>query len=750
MLFREMLDGFALHEIICDADGQPVDYRFLAVNPAFEKMTGLKAAQIVNRTVLDVLPGMERHWIETYGKVALSGEPAFFENYSAGIEKHFQVTAFRPAPDQFACIFIDITERKQAEDALKESKLFLDNMSDAAYRADDQGNLLWVNKAGEKITGLSREELIGKPFLPLFMESDHASLIDVYKRTLLGESLENTLTFTSGVTCQFSSLPYYNDNGDIVGTFGVARDITTQLDAQKALKVSEDRLKRAQATAKIGNWEYDVSTGRVWGSEEAFRLYGIERLSEYLPIDEVERHIIEAERVNQALVDLITKGADYDIEFQITQQDSQRLITIHSIAELIKDDEGNPVTVMGVIQDITDQKAKEEENVKLFSLLQQAQKMESIGNLAGGIAHDFNNLLFPIIGLSEMLLDDLPKGSQEHENVQEILKAGKRGGDLVKQILAFSRQSEHRKIPVRVQQVLREVLKLMRSTIPSDIEITQDIQVDCGLVMADPTQIHQIAMNLITNAYHAIDPPGGKINVLLKETVLCEKDLVGSPLQPGKYAMLEISDTGSGIDPAAMDKIFEPYFTTKEKGKGTGLGLAVVYGIVREHLGHIHVESEVGSGTTVNVYIPKMARASESGPVEKAEILQTGTERILLVDDDGAVINLEKQMLERLGYQVTFRTSSLDAIEAFRADPDAFDLVITDMTMPNMTGDQLSRELLAIRTDLPVIICTGFSERLDQEKALSIGIRGFLMKPVVISEMAKIVRKVLDDSSAQQ
>ncbi|MBI9084464.1 MAG: PAS domain S-box protein [Desulfobacterales bacterium] len=380
MLFQEMLDGFALHEIICNAAGQPVDYRFLAVNPAFEKMTGLKADQVLNRTVLDVLSSTERHWIEIYGKVALSGEPAFFENYAAAIGKHFQVTAFRPAPNQFACIFADITERKNAEEALKESKLFLDNMSDIAYRADEKGNLVWMNSAGERVTGFSRDDLIGKPFLPLFIEADHPSLIDVYKRTLMGESLENTLTFKSGVSCHFTSLPHRNANGDIVGTFGVARDITAQLDAQRALQASEARLKKAQETAKIGNWEYDITTGKVWGSEETFRIYGIERTSEFLPLDKVESYILDAKRVNQALVDLIAKNKVYDIEFQIDSKAREGLTLIRSMADLVCDAEGNPVKVHGVIQDITDFRRVEEERRQSEKDLRESQRIAHLGS----------------------------------------------------------------------------------------------------------------------------------------------------------------------------------------------------------------------------------------------------------------------------------------------------------------------------------------------------------------------------------
>lgn len=351
--------------------------------------------------------------------------------------------------------------------------------------------------------------------------------------------------------------------------------------------------------------------------------------------------------------------------------------------------------LLGISEDITERKQIEER-------LRQTQKIESIANLAGGIAHDFNNLLSPIIGFSELLLMDLPKASQEHRNVQQIMAAGVRGSELVKQILNLSRKSEHIKAPIRIQQVLKEVLSLSRSTIPADIKIHQDIQPDCGVVMADPTKIHQIAMNLITNAYHALNQSSGEIIVRLKETVLGADDLLASHLQPGKYATLKISDTGCGIDPSITDRIFEPYFTTKKKGKGTGLGLAVVYGIVKEHGGEIQVESELGKGTTFTLYIPLMEQLSKMDVVFKTAVLRTGNENILLVDDDGAVVELETQILKRLGYKVTSRTSSLDALEAFRANPDAFDIVITDMTMPNMTGDQLSKELISIKPDLPI------------------------------------------------
>ncbi len=266
------------------------------------------------------------------------------------------------------------------------------------------------------------------------------------------------------------------------------------------------------------------------------------------------------------------------------------------------------------------------------------------------------------------------------------------------------------------------------------------------MVNADPTQVHQVAMNLITNAYHAIGPSGGEIIVALSEKKCNVYDLQGTSLAPGFYAILTVSDNGVGIYPTVLDKIFEPYFTTKVQGKGTGLGLSVVYGIIKEHKGDIRVDSEIGKGTTITVYLPLIEKTELSKSIETTVQLSTGTERILIVDDEISVARLEKQMLERLGYTVIEYSSSQSALDAFRQDPDSYDLVISDMTMPNITGDRLAQKLIFIRSDIPIIICTGFSDRIDRGKSEAIGIKGFLMKPVVKSDMARMVRKVLDEA----
>ncbi len=403
----------------------------------------------------------------------------------------------------------------------------------------------------------------------------------------------------------------------------------------------------------------------------------------------------------------------------------------------VLDDNGNIKLIIEQLTDLTEKK-------KIDETLHQAQKMESIGSLASGIAHDFNNILFPIVGLSEMMLDDFPSSSPEHQNLHEIYRAGERGRELIQQILSFSRQSDHQLIPIHVQKILKEVFKLCRATIPADIPLLLDSQSDCGRVLADPTQIHQIAMNLITNAFHAVESAPGTISVQLKEIDFNQEDEPAVQLTSGRYAKLSVTDTGTGIDPAIVEKIFDPYFTTKEKGRGTGLGLATVYGIVKAHGGDIRVYSEVGEGTSFHVYLPVL-ETSETMDIEKQpQPLPTGTEHLLLVDDEAPIVHLEKQMVERLGYRTTCFTSSVDALAAFETDPSQFDLIITDMHMPIVSGVQLAEKMIAVKPALPVILCTGFSQSINRENAEFMGIRGLLMKPVGMADLAEKLRDVLD------
>lgn len=400
--------------------------------------------------------------------------------------------------------------------------------------------------------------------------------------------------------------------------------------------------------------------------------------------------------------------------------------------------------VMVSAMDIGDLKQSEIEKQRLETQLRQAQKMESIGTLSGGIAHDFNNILSSVIGYAELTLVDLSEGKNaSKQNIQAILKAGERARDLVGQILTFSRQTEQVNIPIKIHMIVHEALKLLRSSIPTTIEITTTIQ-KCKPILADPTQIHQVIMNLCTNAYHAMQRNGGILSVTLSPIEMQAQDAGNIPgITPGSYAKLEVTDTGIGMNRSTMERIFDPYFTTKEKGKGTGLGLSVVHGIVNNHNGAITVESQIGQGSTFRVLFP-VVDDSEIPITAGKRRLPAGTEHILLVDDEKEIVLIEQQMLERLGYKVTARTGSVDALHVFQANPSEFDMVITDMTMPNMTGDQLAHEIIKIRPEIPIVLCTGFSENMNDEKAKSLGIHKFVFKPVSMEEIANTIRDVLD------
>jgi len=385
----------------------------------------------------------------------------------------------------------------------------------------------------------------------------------------------------------------------------------------------------------------------------------------------------------------------------------------------------------------------EEEKKGLEHQLRQAQKMEAIGTLAGGIAHDFNNILSPIIGYSEMIIDDVPGGSPMKNKIEQILMAATRAKELVRHILTFSRQTEQELIPLELHPIIKESLTLLRASLPSTIEIRQNIDTNCRPVLADPTQIHQILINLCTNAFHAMRDRGGILGVEMSESEINAADCMTMKLNPGSYVKISVSDTGHGIPKPILERVFEPYFTTKAPGEGTGLGLSVVHGIVKTYNGEIKIYSEPGRGTTVTIFLPCIETDTFTPKEYRKETVTGGHESILLVDDEGYVITMMKEMLERLGYRITAFTSSSEAYDEFRADPRRYDLIITDQTMPRMTGTELAEECMSLKPGLPVIICTGFSEILSEEKARALGISEYVTKPVVKGEIARAIRNAL-------
>lgn len=410
---------------------------------------------------------------------------------------------------------------------------------------------------------------------------------------------------------------------------------------------------------------------------------------------------------------------------------------------LVRDDKGAPLRLLKVVRDFTDQ-------TRLETQLRQAQKMESIGTLAGGIAHDFNNILGAIIGYAQLARYNINDMKTALQDIDQVLTASNRAKDLVKHILGFSRLSEHAMQPIQVHHIAKEALKLIRASLPSTIEIRQNVATSSTTIMADPTEIHQVLMNFCTNALHAMEKTGGVLKVKIAPVESEEIDYNIHPdLKPGPHLKLVVSDTGCGIKHQHIERIFDPYFTTKKKGTGTGLGLAVVHGIIKNHGGSVSVRSKHDEGTVMTVYFPRIEAITEQ-VVHRKEILPTGSETILFVDDEKSLVEIEKNMLQRLGYQVISESSSVKAFHTFCKKPNFFDIVITDMTMPEMTGLELAREITIIKPGIPIILCTGYNKKITEKIAKESGISTLLLKPVEIRDLAVSIRSLIDNNREKQ
>jgi len=645
---------------------------------------------------------------------------------------------------------LDITDRKQTEEALRKSnerfRILFDNAPDPIYIHKLDGTLLDGNKAVEKLLGYKKEELIGKNLFEIGLLSgqDLPKALNTLEQSRKGNPFgpdEFTLYRKDMTPVCVEILTHPVEIRDEQFVLGIARDVTDRKQAEEALRLSEEKFSKAFQTSPVWVDITTISKDRFLEVNDTFT-----KISGFTRKEAIGRTSFdlgfwldpESDR-ERALQIFYKQGYFRNLETKMRFKDGKDHTMLWSADPI--EFEGQECFI-NVLTDITETKMIQEEKVALESQLQQAQKMEAIGTLAGGIAHDFNNILSAVIGYTELSLNEAEKESTLYQNLQEVFQASGRAKDLVKQILTFSRQAEKERKPVQVNLICKEAIKFLRASIPTSIKIRQEIKSD-SLVMADPTQIHQVLMNLCTNAGHAMGEKGGVLEVKLTDAKLEAGVSAQFPeLKPGPYLELAVSDTGHGIPADIIDRIFDPFFTTKGLSEGTGMGLSVVHGIVGSCGGAITASSEPEKGATFKIYLPAVERRKAQASITEDSIA-SGTERILFVDDETALVNLGKRMLESLGYKVTTRTSSIEALELFKAKPDSFDLVITDMTMPNMTGDKLASELIRIKPEIPIIICSGYSAHINQEQALTMGIRAFISKPVLKGDIAKAIRNVL-------
>jgi two-component system CheB/CheR fusion protein len=758
-LFATLIEGFCTIEMVFDPEGRPVDYRFLETNPAFERLTGLHDAK--GRLMRDLAPDNEQYWYERYGKVAMTGESLRFEGETKALGRCFDVCAYRigePEDRRVAILFNDITERKRAEEALKESAVHLNRSQEVAHLGSweldlSRNELTWSDET-YRIFGFQPQEF--RASYDAFLEAVHpedrgavdAAYSDSVREGKDSYEIEHRIVkkTTGEIRIVHEKFEHFRDaSGKIVRSVGMVHDITERKLAEETLRLSEQRRSLALEAAQAGTWEWDLLTNENIWSNELWSLYGLEANSCKPSYEEWRKvaHPDDLEKTEQILHDAILQGIAYNTEWRVNLPDgSERWLM--SRGQPLRDQHNRVVRYLGIVMDITERKRAEKEKKAMQAQLMQAQKMEAIGTLAGGIAHDFNNILAAVLGYTEMARDASPAGSAIAHDLDKVLEAGGRASNLVKQILTFSREASIERTPLQPLCLVKEALKLLRPALPSTISIRQRLDAATSPILADPTQVHQIVMNLCTNAFHAMEQTGGVLEITLRNREISPSDLLKNPgMQPGNFVLLSIGDTGPGIPPAIRDKIFEPYFTTKEAGKGTGMGLSIVHGIVAAMGGFITYEGGPGEGSLFQVFFPAVERevAVVAKPVEK---IAAGNERILFIDDEEMLAEMGKIMLERLGYKVTVRTSSVEALATFQNQPDQFDAVITDQTMPGLTGVELARRMLRIRPDIPLILCTGYSNLVNEEQAKAIGIKGFIMKPMTKRDIAQMLRAVLE------
>ena len=727
------------------------DGRYLELNDAFTKITGYSKEEAIGLTSIEL--GL---WVDDSERqrakeiIEQKGSLKDFEckaYHKSGEIRTISWSAELMDLREHKCLIsisMDITERKQAEEALRESeeryRSLVENSTDAIILLDQNRNIVSCNQASLDMFGYQRDEVEGTSarFFYPSKESYHSfgersrkgyEKFEFFKAEQEFVRKDGTL-----LPVEIISSVIKGKGGEINGFVAVLRDISERRALERKRIRLETAVEQAAESIVITNPE-----GTIQYVNPAF-----ERISGYTREEALGENprILKSGKHDEVFYkkmwDTLTCGKIWSSRLVNKKKDGSLYDEEVTISP-VRDVTGTITNYVAVKRDVSNE-------LKLEAHLRHTQKLEAIGTLAGGIAHDFNNILTAIIGFSQLALDEAPEASNLHSNLEHVYRAGTRARDLVNQILTFSRQTDQDFRPVRVEVITKEALKMMRATLPTTIEIKQSIESDLGAVLCDPTQIHQVIMNLCTNAAQAMRDSGGTLEVSLSS---CEHRRTHATwaldISHGSYVLLSIRDTGHGIPAKYIDRIFDPYFTTKEVGEGSGLGLAVTHGIVKNIGGTIAVNSIEGEGSLFEVYLPKVEIQAVPDTPESSP-LPTGRERILQVDDEKHILYLGKKLLEKLGYKVETRNSAVEALELFRAGPHDFDLIITDLNMPQMRGDTLVEELISIRPDIPIILCTGFSETETEQKVKAIGVRALLKKPILKKEMADAIRMVLDHS----
>ncbi len=764
------------------------DGLYLEINEGFTKIMGYTREEVIGKTSIELniwrrLEDRKRLHDELVSKGFVENMEAEFRTRDGQIRTGMVSARAINIDGEDLVLFItrDITEKKQMEKKLLQSEAryrqLVENIVEQVWEVDTKGAYTYITAKGDLVWGLESEKLIGRTPFEFMPEKEAERLAKRWKKIVDSrkpfKNLESVFRHPDGrmFYMESSGVPFFDEKGRFAGYRGTSIDITEKRQIEKDTQALVET-----SVGILGQQLFDTIAERLCGWLDCECAI----IGEIIPGNKIRAlaMMLDGKPVKDYTYSLENSPCDFIIRqcycaysenICMYFPDDAKLTKMNAqgyVGALLEDSNGRPIGVLCCISrhclHLTEytknaikiiaarvsaeleRKNIQKEKARLETRLRQAQRLEAIGTLAGGIAHDFNNILFPIIGYTEMLMGDMGNNSTCKPGLDAIYAAALRARDLVKQILTFSRHETGQLKLMKIQPVIKEALKLIRSTIPKTIEIHQDIDNACGPVKADPAQIHQIIMNLATNAFHAMEDTGGILNVELRQVRLSRDEIMIHELGEGEYLCLTVSDTGTGMDEETAERIFEPFFTTKEKGRGTGMGLSVVHGIVKRMKGAIRVYTEPGKGAMFNVYIPVSKTVIPEGAHLPVAAVRGGTEHILLVDDEKDIVAMETRMLERLGYMVTSHTSSTGALEIFRANPGKFDLVITDMTMPGLTGDRLAIQLKEIQPDIPILLCTGFSRSIPESCSEKFCINAVLSKPIVMRDLAAKIRELLD------
>ena len=747
--FRNIIETLPVPVIVCE------NLQVVYANAAAKTLTGYRGESLVGMNHRDLFDPERQSAMEDAEARLCIGKagPLRFETQiltRSGEKRRIDITAIDLRPhgsDATLLAAVDVTERLAAVERMSElnrrQDLILNAVSEGIFGIDPRGIITFINPAAVAMLGWSYEDLKDLPLHSIFQRSPETGQVCSSTTCPICRTVADgiprhgrDLTFYhkngSALRIEYTCSPLLDAAGTQTGSVVTFRDISSLIETENELSRLTTAFRYTGDAVAVTdpdgfilqvNPAFEKLTGRNAANISGLNIQGIGTGNNGNPSFRPDS---ETEPV---------RG-----RFTIRHKNGE-LVETETIVAPVRNAAGPAVGMVVLMRDTGIE-------AKLEQRLRTAQKMEAMGTLAGGIAHDFNNILGAILGYSEMALDKLPEDSPVRRHLQQVFKAGNRAKELVRQILSFSRETEREHHPVRIGQILKETLKLLRASLPSNIEIRQNIFTREGQdrVLSDPTLIHQVMMNLCTNAAHAMREKGGVLEVTLTEAVSTERFREKHPeAVVGPFLLLSVSDTGCGIDPSVLDRIFDPLFTTKSALEGTGFGLSVVRSIVESHKGVVEVLSEPAKGTTFHVYWPKM---EEDRSTEKEEPPSPppapGNEHILMVDDEPALVQMWEERLSRLGYNVTVMNDGIEALDIFKRNPDAFNLVVTDQTMPRMTGIELSAEIMRIRPSMPIILCTGYSETVTPQDAETVGIREFLLKPLVLSDLVKAIRRVMD------